>query len=181
MDISGILEAEDRLFNENRAAEVEELLMGGISVALDEGDGGALLQLLNELIGYYRESSRFEDAYKVAEEIESVASRILPEMSVPYATSLLNIATAYRAGGRLADAMTQYRRVEEIYDTILDGGNMLKASLYNNEALLYQETGEFDKAKELLLKALDIVTANGEEYEEAVSRANIAGTCMQLG
>ena len=181
MDISGILEAEDRLFNENRAAEVEELLMGGISVALDEGDGGALLQLLNELIGYYRESSRFEDAYKVAEEIESVASRILPEMSVPYATSLLNIATAYRAGGRLADAMTQYRRVEEIYDTILDGGNILKASLYNNEALLYQETGEFDKAKELLLKALDIVTANGEEYEEAVSRANIAGTCMQLG
>lgn len=181
MDISGILEAEDRLFNENRAAEVEELLMGAVSVALDEGDGGALLQLLNELIGYYRESSRFEDAYKVAEEIESVASRILPEMSVPYATSLLNIATAYRAGGRLADAMTQYRRVEEIYDTVLEPDSLLKASLYNNEALLYQETGEFDKAKELLVKALKIVTANGESYEEAVSRANIAGTCMQLG
>ena len=63
MDISGILEAEDRLFEENRAEEVEELLMGAISVAVDEGDGGALLQLLNELIGYYRESSRFEDAY----------------------------------------------------------------------------------------------------------------------
>ncbi|MBR1650955.1 MAG: DUF4125 family protein [Lachnospiraceae bacterium] len=181
MDISGILEAEDRLFNENRAAEVEELLMGAVSVALDEGDGGALLQLLNELIGYYRESSRFEDAYKVAEEIESVASRILPEMSVPYATSLLNIATAYRAGGRLADAITQYRRVEEIYDTVLEPDSLLKASLYNNEALLYQETGEFDKAKELLVKALKIVTANGESYEEAVSRANIAGTCMQLG
>ena len=61
MDISGILEAEDKLFEQNRAEEVEELLIGAISVAADEGDGGALLQLLNELIGYYRESSRFED------------------------------------------------------------------------------------------------------------------------
>ena len=54
MDISGILEAEDKLFEQNRAEEVEELLIGAISVAADEGDGGALLQLLNELIGYYR-------------------------------------------------------------------------------------------------------------------------------
>ena len=181
MDISGVLAAEDRLFNENRADEVEELLMSAVSVALDEGDGGALLQLLNELIGYYRESSRFEDAYKVAEEIKDVASRILPERSVPYATSLLNIATAYRTGGRLEDAMREYKKVEEIYEEILEPDSLLMASLYNNESLLYQETGDFKSAKELLLKALKIVTANGELYEEAVSRANIAGTCMQLG
>ncbi|MCR4619000.1 MAG: DUF4125 family protein [Lachnospiraceae bacterium] len=181
MDISGILEAEDNLFNQNRAEEVEELLMGGISVALDEGDGGALLQLLNELIGYYRESSRFEDAYKVADEIKSVASRILPEMSVPYATSLLNIATAYRTGGRLDDAMAEYKKVEKIYEEVLEPDNRLWGSLFNNESLMYQETGEFAKAKELLLKALEVAVNTGNVYEEAVTRANIAGTCMQLG
>ncbi len=181
MDISGILEAEDRLFNENRAEEVEDLLMGAISVAVDEGDGGALLQLLNELIGYYRESSRFEDAYKVADEIVSVASRILPEKSIPYATSLLNIATAYRTGGRLEDAKEVYKKVEEIYSEILEEGSLLWASLYNNESLLYQEMGDFAASKKMLEAALKIVIRNGQVYEEAVSRANIAGTCMQLG
>ncbi len=180
MDISGILEAEDKLFEQNRAGEVEELLIGAISVAADEGDGGALLQLLNELIGYYRESSRFEDAYKVADEIYSVASRILPEESVPFATSLLNIATAYRTGGRLDDAADIYRRVEKIYDKLLEPGDPLMASLYNNESLLYQEAGDFEKAAELLEKAIKIVSANGREYEEAVSRANLAATCMRI-
>ena len=180
MDISGILEAEDRLFEENRAEEVEELLMGAISVAVDEGDGGALLQLLNELIGYYRESSRFEDAYKVADEIYSVASRILPEDSIPFATSLLNIATAYRTGGRLDDAADVYRRVEKIYAKVLEPGDPLMASLYNNESLLYQEAGDFERAAELLEKAIAIVSVNGREYEEAVSRANLAATCMRI-
>ena len=181
MDISGVLEAEDRLFNENRAEEVEELLLSAISVAVDEGDGGALLQLLNELIGYYRECSRFEDAYKVADEIKEVAGTILPENSVPYATSLLNIATAYRAGGRLADAMEEYRKVEEIYKALPKTDGLLVASLYNNEALLYQEVQDYSRAKEKLSEALKIVIARGDKYEEAVSRANIAGTCMQLG
>ena len=180
MDISGILEAEDKLFEQNRAGEVEELLIGAISVAADEGDGGALLQLLNELIGYYRESSRFEDAYKVADEIYSVASRILPEESVPFATSLLNIATAYRTGGRLEDAGNIYKRVENIYAKVLKPDDPLMASLYNNESLLYQEAGDFESAAVLLEKAIEIVSKNGRKYEEAVSRANLAATCMRI-
>lgn len=181
MDIAGILEAEDRLFNENRAEEVEGLLIGAISVALDEQDGYAMLSLLNELIGYYRETSRYEDAYKIATEIETVAGQILPEKSVQYATSLLNIATAYRAGGRLEDALAYYKRVEVIYDEILEPDSMLMASLRNNESLLYQEMGAFEESKKMLEVALKIVVAKGEHYEEAVTRANLAGTCMQLG
>lgn len=181
MDIEGILEAEDRLFNENRADEVEGLLIGAISVSMDEQDGYAMLSLLNELIGYYREASRYDDAYKIATEIEVVAGQILPEKSIQYATSLLNIATAYRAGGRLEDSLTYYRKVEDIYEEILEPDTMLMASLYNNKALLYQEMGDFGKAKEMLVAALKIVTAGGEQYEEAVSEANLAGTCMQLG
>ena len=181
MDIEGILEAEDRLFNENRAEEVEGLLIGAISVAMDEQDGYAMLSLLNELIGYYRETSRYEDSYKIAVEIEAVADQILPQMSVQYATSLLNIATAYRAGGRLEDSLEYYKRVEIIYREVLDEDNMLMASLYNNESLLYQELGDFAESKKKLESALRIVVAKGEHYEEAVTRANLAGTCMQLG
>lgn len=181
MDIEGILEAEDRLFNENRADEVEGLLIGAISVAMDEQDGYAMLSLLNELIGYYREASRYEDSYKIAVEIETVAGQILPEKSVQYATSLLNIATAYRTGGRLEDSLAYYKRVEAIYNEILDPDSMLMASLHNNESLLYQEMGDFAESKKMLEAALKIVTAKGELYEEAVTRANIAGTCMQLG
>lgn len=181
MDIDGILEAEDRLFNENRAEEVEGLLIGAISVAMDEQDGYAMLSLLNELIGYYRETSRYEDAYKIAMEIEVVADQILPPDSVQYATSLLNIATAYRAGGRLEDSLAYYKRVEAIYNETLDPDSMLMASLRNNESLLYQEMGDFAESKKMLEAALKIVVARGEIYEEAVTRANLAGTCMQLG
>jgi len=74
-----------------------------------------------------------------------------------------------------------YHEVEKIYAVTLKSDDMLYASLYNNEALLYQEEGEFSKAKALLLKALDIDKANGREYEEAVSLANIAATMIQTG
>ncbi len=181
MDLEGILELEDRLFQENRADEVEDLLINALSVASDEGEEMAVLQLLNELIGYYREASKFEQAYSVADEIKKYAEFILPVDSIPYATSILNVATAYRAGGRLDDALEEYKKVEEIYGRILEPKSRLMASLYNNESLLYQELGDFQTAKEMLVKALEIVRANSDQYEEAVSLANIAGTCMQLG
>ncbi len=181
MDIQGILEAEDRLFTENRAAEVEDLLLGAVAVAADEMDEVSLLQLLNELLGYYRETSEWEKAFAIADQALMVAGRICPEESVPFATTLLNIATVYRGGGRLKDSLACYDRVEEIYAKILPPDAPLVASLCNNKSLLYQEMGDFARSRDALLRAIAIVTGQGNTYEEAVSRANLAGTLIQLG
>lgn len=180
MDIDQIRELIDRFYGQGDSKKAEEVLLSGASNALEEGDDYLLLQILNELIGHYRETSEWENAFEIADRAEAVASRVFPEQSIPYATTLLNIASMYRAAGRLENARALYRKVELIYAVTLEPNDMLYASLYNNEALLYQEERKFAEAKALLVKALDIVHANGREYEEAVSLANIAATMIQL-
>ncbi len=181
MEIDGVLENVDKLYSENRSIEAEGLLLDSAAALLEENDEPNLLRILNELLGLYRETSQFEKAYGIARNAILVADNFLPEESIPYATTLLNVATVYRTGGRLDESLECYKRVEKIYSSILTSDSMLFASLYNNEALLFQELGDFDAAKDRLEKALSIVTLKGEVYEEAVSRANLAGTYIQLG
>ena len=181
MDIEQILEIVDNLYEKGEPAKAEEVLLNCASAAVEEGDDHLLLQLLNELIGHYRETGRWENAFEIADKAIAVASHIFPVESVPYATTLLNAASMYRAAGKLDESRRLYRDVEQVYAAILKPDDMLYASLYNNEALLYQEEGKFAQAKALLIKALDIDRANGKEYEEAVSLANIAATMIQTG
>ena len=181
MDIETIRETIDRLYEQGRSLEAEDVLLSTAGAAAEEGDDHLLLQILNELIGHYRETSEWEKAYEITERAVFIAGRIFPTESIPYATTLLNAASMYRAAGDLERSRSVYRDVEKIYAVNLKADDMLYASLYNNEALLCQEEGEFSKAKALLLKALDIDRANGKEYEEAVSLANIAATMIQTG
>ena len=181
MDIETLRQAIDKLYEEGRAPEAERLMLEVAAVAADEGEDAFLLQILNELIGHYRETGEWDKAFEISDRAVMIAGRLFPECSVPYATTLLNAASMYRAAGKLDISLDMYRRVELIYAEVLKADDMLYASLFNNEALLYQERGEFAKAKALLIKALDIDRANGKEYEEAVSLANIAATMIQTG
>ena len=181
MDIETIRETIDKLYEQGRSLEAEDVLLSTAGAAAEEGDDHLLLQILNELIGHYRETGEWEKAFEITDRAVYIAGRIFPTESIPYATTLLNAASMYRAAGKLDMSRSMYHEVEKIYAVTLKSDDMLYASLYNNEALLYQEEGEFSKAKALLLKALDIDKANGREYEEAVSLANIAATMIQTG
>ena len=104
------------------------------------------------------------------------------EGSVSYATTLLNAANAHRAAGLLQESLELYRQVFPVYEKTLPADSMYYANLYNNISLLYQEMQEYDKAKESLLKALSICETNEEAaFEIAVTYANLANTCIQLG
>lgn len=181
MDVEAILKQVDEYYGENKGQEAERLLKESISQAQREGDDNSLLSLLNELIGYYRETSRTEDSYEAAGQALHLARQMGLTDSIPYATTLLNAATAYRAGGSLQESLDCYRQAKEVYDRLLPEDDMLKASLYNNVSLLYQEMGEFEKAGQCQEKALKIAEKNKAAYEAAVSRANLAGTCLNLG
>lgn len=181
MDIETIRETIDHLYEQGRSLEAENVLLSTAGAAAEEGDDYLLLQILNELIGHYRETGEWEKAFEITDRAVYIAGRIYPTESIPYATTLLNAASMYRAAGKLDMSRSMYHEVEKIYAVTLKSDDMLYASLYNNEALLYQEEGEFPKAKALLLKALDIDRANAKEYEEAVSLANIAATMIQTG
>ncbi len=180
MDINKLLRQVDEYFELNRGADAEKLMQEGIEQAVQEQDNESLLQLLNELLGYYRETSQVENSYVVAQRAITLAENMGLQDTVPYATTLLNVANAYRAGGRLQDSLECYFSVRKIYNRILSPDNMLVASLENNVSLLYQEMGNFQKAKESLLQALSIVQEKEAEFEIAVTYANLATTCIQL-
>ncbi|MDE6674128.1 MAG: tetratricopeptide repeat protein, partial [Acetatifactor sp.] len=150
--------------------------------ALEIGDRSGAVTLLNELIGFCRETGQAEKSYYYGEAVLNLLQEMGLSGTLPFATSVLNIASAYRAGGRLEDAMTCYRAVEQIYSQALEPDDMLVASLYNNKALLYQEMGEFEAAGAYLEQALEIALRYPERYyEQASSYANLAATYLQLG
>ena len=177
-----ILQQIDRLLEENRGVQAQALMEESLERALQRGDRGSAVTLLNELIGFCRETGQAEKSYYYGEAVLNLLQEMGLSGTLPFATSVLNIASAYRAGGRLEDAMTCYRAVEQIYSQVLEPGDMLVASLYNNKALLYQEMGEFEAAGAYLERALEIAMQHPERYyEQASSYANLAATYLQLG
>ena len=182
MQTEEIIKKLDQLFKENRGWEAQELLIESIQQAKEEQDMNSLLIFYNEIIGFKRETSQVEDSYAYAEEALTLMEKMGLSGTRPYATTLLNIANAYRAGGRLEDSLTLYKEVLTLYPGLVPEKDMLFASLYNNISLLYQEMGDFGSARDYLLKALEIVQKNQDtEFEEAVTYSNLAAACLQIG
>ena len=179
--MQNLTEKIDELFAQNKGEEARELMESCLREALQEGNLEDAVPILNELIGYCRETSRVQLSYDYAELVLQIMDKLELKGSIPYATTLLNIANAYRAGGRLEDSLNLYQQVEEIYKQCLEPEDMLVASLFNNKSLLYQEMGSFEKAKESLLKALTIVKKREDTvFEVAVTFSNLASTCLSL-
>ncbi|MDE5590112.1 MAG: DUF4125 family protein [Acetatifactor sp.] len=180
MNMQEIISQIDKLLEENKREEAEKLMQESIALAVAEQDDSILLRLLNELLGFYRETGRHEEAWLIADRAIAQAERMGLAGTIPYATTQLNVANAYRAGGRLEESLEKYLQVQEIYRQQLAPDDMLAASFQNNFSLLYQELGEYGKARECLLNALQIVKEKGSGYELGVTYANLAATCVQL-
>lgn len=174
----------EKLFEENRPKDAEQYILKAIDEARKEGDKVFELQMLNELIGYYRQTSEREKLLDILKLSISLADdmKLLDSDNgkVSYATTALNVATGYRSIGELEQSEHYYRIVSRIYDETLDGGDMLRAGLYNNMSLLYQEKQDFLTALFYQKKALKIVLQNEAGFEIAVTYANLANTAVQV-
>ena len=181
MDIQSVLDQVDIYFEENKGEEAEKLMRDAVVQAVREQDDNSLLQLLNELVGYYREAGQAENSFQMAGQAIAQAERMGLAGTVPYATTLLNAANAYRAGGKLQESLETYRQVQEIYDAQLEKDHIFVAGLQNNMSLMYQEMQRYAEAEECQLRALEIVRSKEAFYETGVTYANLASTCVQLG
>lgn len=182
MNIQKVIEGLDQLYANNESEKAEDYLSRYLEQALQEGDVGSAVTIINELIGFYRDTSQYDKA-------ETYCGKLLPFMeraglkdTIHYGTSCLNIANAYRASGRLEDSLKCYQMVFDIYEKLLEKKDFRYASLYNNQALLYQEMGEFDKACQSLSQALLIVKEYPEAIvEQAVTYTNLAASYVKAG
>lgn len=182
MDINQILETYDAMFGTYSLEQIDAFLEKNIEEALSEGDVSSIITLVNEMIGFCRDTSKAEKGMAYCSQLITLMRDLEMEGTVPYATSALNIGNAYRAFGRLEDAMECYQTVEVIYDQDLNKYDFRFASLYNNWSLLYQEMGEFIHAKKALYKALEIVSLYDEaKIEQATTHTNLAVTLLRLG
>lgn len=172
MDINIIQNQLDQLYKES--LDNAYAYMMDIAVkAMNENNDEVLLFVLNELIGYYRVTTKIDEGIKIADQLMNIIYAKNLQDSLAGATSYLNIATMYRAFGYLDKALLLYQKTEEIYH-ILDETDVRLGAFYNNYSLLYMELKEYKEAIALGNKALNIVSKANNKAEEAVSYTNLA-------
>jgi len=181
MQLEEILKQLDSLFESHRIDEVEAFLIGHISEAKESNDDSARITLLNELIGFYRDMSQYEKSLKCCEEVLTLMEQLGLKDSIPYATTLINVANALRASGKSKEAKAFFEQVFVIYEGKLDTKDFRYASLYNNMSLMYQELNQYEKACDCLEKALSIAECYEEaRIEVATTHTNLATSLMKL-
>ncbi len=182
MKTNDLLQYLDELFSKKQINKVEPFLQEQLKLAMEEEDTSRVITIVNELIGFYRSMQEHEKSIFYCEQIIAFLKMFNLEGTIPYATTLLNTATAYRAAGQLNDAMEHYHTAEKIYNLEIDKSDYRFAGLYNNKALLYQELEEHEKALGYLNKALPIISNLGEagKIELAVTYSNLSVSCCKL-
>ena len=180
MDMKQIYAKLQQFFAAGQTAEAEDFLIEMMKQAQQIDDYNSLIMLLNEMIGLCRESGQKEKSLAYGSQVLQLMQQLGLQDSEAYATTLLNIATACRAAGKHVEAYQFYMEVFPLYEKWLEPGDWHFASLYNNMSLLFQETGEYERAAECQGKALAVLEAiDGRRFEGAVTHANLASTlCM---
>lgn len=181
MNVQDVLHELDGYFQRNEVDQVEPFLQSHLAEATARGDQAAVLTLLNELMGFYRGMSRFREAIAVAEQAVTLLEELGYKGSIPYATTLLNAATAYRADGQIAKALALYEEVTAIY-AAQPVAPYLRASLYNNLSLAYQAMAAHAEAIRYLELALPLIREQpGSTVEVAVTLTNLAQSKLRSG
>lgn len=178
--VEEILIGLDQLFSEQRMAEVEPYLQEALQQAMNAGDSSAIITIVNELIGFYRDTSQYEKSIYYCEQILPFMEIQGLKGSIHYATTCLNVANAYRAAGEWEASLKYYREVKKVYDRMLTPTDSLYASYYNNLSLLYQEMGDFEKAAGCLKTALVIIEAYGDIIKVAITCSNLAASLLRI-
>lgn len=180
MNTQRALEELDQLFEQKRIVEVEGFLLGKMAEAKREGDIQSTITFLNEAIGYYRDTSQYDKALSCCSEVQEMLEQLGMQGTIPYATTMLNIANAHRAAGNLEDSMGAYAKVFAIYEQCIEPTDFRYASLFNNLSLLYQEMGDFNRAVQSLTRALEIVQLYPEaRIELATTHTNLAASLLK--
>ncbi len=182
MNIEKLLQELDELFALCQMDKVEGFLESKIEEALEKDYNECAISLMNEMIGFCRDTGKFEKGYFYCREVLHYMKEFEIEGRIPYATTLLNIANFYRAAGNLDESKELYDKVFVLYENNISENDMRYASLYNNMSLLFQELDDYEGACNSLEKALTIVKKYPiNRIEIAVTYTNLANTKMKLG
>lgn len=171
----------DFLFEQNRISEVEPYLESALVRAIEDNNDAAVIFILNEMIGFYRETCEYDKSVMYGEKALMILENAEETGSIPYATTKLNLANALRAAGRLEESLEHYLQTEAIYKSLLVPEAFDFASLYNNMSLLFQEMGDYEGAIGYLERSMEILESYPDRrFELAVTHANLGNSMIGL-
>ena len=181
MDMNQIYERLEQFFAAGDLNGAEDFLIDKLKEAQAAEDYQSLIMLLNEIMGFCRETGQKEKSLGYGGQVLRLMEQLGMTDSEAYGTTLLNVATACRAAGKYTEAYQFYMQIFPLYEKWLPAGDYRFAGLYNNMSLLFQETGEYERGAEYLGKALAILERLPDsEYEVAVTHANMASTLCKI-
>lgn len=181
MDIKKVLMEYDAMYGKRELKDIDRFLEDKIDEANREQDYYAVASLLNEHMSFCRDTSQKEKGLKRCGQVIEILNSLGLNGTVDYATSLINVANAYRAFGEHDRALKLFNEVEIIYNEKLAPNEYNFASLYNNWSLLYQEMGYFENAVKMLKKALKIIDELPKAViQQAVTRSNLAISLLRI-
>lgn len=182
MNAQEVLKELDRLYEENRREELEMYMKENLEKAHAEDNLSVELALLNEIIGYYRNTSKIQESLDYCQKLIELMKEHNLGGTIHYATSMLNVATAYRNANKHEEALEIYVDVAGIYALSLDSKDIRIGALSNNICVTCLEVGKLEEAEEFAEKALYVLADQpGAESEAAIAYSNMAAVYVQKG
>lgn len=180
MQAAQILERADALFAAGRGTEAAALLESACEQARQNGDWQTRLTLVNELMGYWRATGRLDRAWACADEARMLLEEHGISRTLAGVTTVLNIATVFRADRKPREALALYREVEQVYLAQNLQADCRLGGLYNNMAVASLEAGERQQALTCARAAVSALAgAEDAAGERATVYANLAAVLMQ--
>lgn len=181
MDIQDFFENYEKTFWQGSQEKTEAFLRASIAQAEAEKDEHSLVTILNEAAGYFRNVSKCAEAMQAADRALGILERLGYQDSVPYGTTLLNAATAYRAAGRSPKALDMFSASLALLQKRLPATDHRLAALHNNISAIHQEQERLPEALESLRKAADILESNTELTDDtAIVLTNLAMLLLRM-
>ncbi len=171
-----ITEKLDQYVDEHDYAAAERHLLYWLEEARSIQDLRGALFVYNEMIGLYRKAGLFEKAESCVSPVLHLLQTLSFEDTITAGTTYVNIATAFQAAGRHAEAMQYFEKASGLYAAHHADASLL-GGLYNNMGLTLSSLGQYRRALEcygIALKKMKEVR-NGE-LEQAITCLNMANT-----
>jgi len=181
MNLNGFYDKIDGFFAIKDFSAAEDYMQQALAQAKAEQDHGAIVTVCNEMGGFFRAFSRYNEGIPLYEQALSSLQALGMENTEAHGTTLLNFATTLAIVGRHEDALDAYTKAASIFE----GPNYAKdyrlATLYNNMSSLYQNMDQLAQAEAYLYLAMEILEKLSEsEIEIAITFSNLAGVYLAM-
>lgn len=174
--VARVIQRLDELAARNDSEGLERVLDYWEKEAKALGDDRGLLVILSEEVGHYRREGDMSKGLSACEQALALL-QAEDEITVADATVYLNIATTMKSFGKAEEALKYYDIAREVYERELQDGDYRLAGYHNNYATALADLGRFDEARAHYERALDILKAQGNINETAITYVNIAKLC----